>query len=153
MSAFTITRSAFIPAPPEQIFPHINSFHNWTSWSPWEDLDPTLERAYSGPESGVGAQYAWQGNRKVGSGRMEIVESTEPSRVALRLEFLKPWKAVNPTSFTLEPQSGGTRVTWTMTGENRGVAQIFALFMNMDKMVGKDFEKGLARLSQVATTV
>ncbi|MEA5455782.1 SRPBCC family protein [Sinomonas sp. JGH33] len=150
MAAFTVTRSAFIPATPEQIFPHVNNFHRWTAWSPWEDLDPTLERAYSGAEEGVGAQYAWQGNRKVGSGRMEIVESTASSRIRIRLEFIKPFPGVNPTTFTFEPQSGGTRVSWTMESDPQGFAKIFARFMNMDKMVGKDFEKGLARLSQAA---
>ncbi len=150
MSAYTVTRSAFIPAPPEQIFPYVNNLHNWTQWSPWEGTDPSMEKTYAGPESGPGAQYAWQGNRKVGSGRMEIVESNEPSSVRIRLEFLKPWKAVNPTGFTFEPQAGGTRVTWSLAGETRGLSTLFVRFMNMDKMVGKDFEKGLAQLSRVA---
>ena len=150
MSAYTVSRSAFIPAPPEQIFPHVNNFRRWAEWSPWEDMDPTMERVYSGPEEGQGAQYAWMGNRKVGSGRMEIVESVEPRSIRIRLEFLRPFKALNPTGFTFEPDSGGTRVTWSLAGDTKGAAKIFALFVNMDKMVGKDFEKGLARLSQVA---
>ncbi|WP_415854698.1 SRPBCC family protein [Sinomonas sp. G460-2] len=150
MSAYTITRSAFIPAPPEQIFPYVNSFRKWTEWSPWEDLDPALQRSYSGPDAGPGARYEWHGNRKAGAGTMEILDSTEPNSVRIRLEFVKPFKAVNPTGFTFEPQSGGTRVTWSMTGEPQGAAKFFSMFMNMDKMVGKDFEKGLARLSQAA---
>lgn len=150
MSAYTVTRSAFIPAPPDQVFPHVNSFRRWTAWSPWEDLDPQMERVYSGPDEGSGAQYAWMGNRRAGSGRMEIVESVEPRSIRIRLEFLKPFKSLSPTGFTFEPQAGGTRVTWSLAGDIRGAAKLFAPFMNMDKMVGKDFEKGLARLSQVA---
>jgi len=99
----------------------------------------------------VGAKYEWSGNRKAGSGNMEIVESTEPRVIRVRLEFTKPFKAVNPTTFTLIPANGGTQVKWTMTGENKGVAKVFALFMNMDKLVGGDFEKGLQQLSAVAS--
>lgn len=152
MSSYEVTRSAFIPAPAEAIFPLINSFHEWTKWSPWENVDPALERRYSGKDAGVGAKYAWSGNRKAGTGNMEIVESAEPRVVKVRLEFTKPFKAVNPTTFTLTPANGGTEVKWTMTGENKGMGKVFALFMNMDKMVGGDFEKGLQSLSAAATT-
>lgn len=151
MSTYEVTRSAFIPAPAEAIFPLINNFHEWTQWSPWEKVDPALERHYSGNAAGVGAKYSWSGNRKAGSGNMEIVESTEPRLVRVRLEFTKPFKAVNPTTFTLTPVDGGTNVKWTMTGENKGLAKVFALFMNMDKMVGGDFEKGLQALSAAAS--
>ena len=106
-----------------------------------------MERSYSGSESGVGAKYAWSGNRKAGSGTMEIVDTAEPRNIKIRLEFTKPFKAVNPTSFTFTPSGNGTQVTWTMTGENKGIGKVFALFMNMDKMVGADFEKGLASLA------
>ena len=147
MSTYEVTRSAVIPAPAEDIFPLVNSFHEWTKWSPWESVDPAMERSYSGNESGVGAKYAWSGNRKAGAGTMEIVDSAEPSNIKIRLEFTKPFKAVNPTSFTFTPSGDGTQVTWTMTGENKGVGKVFALFMNMDKMVGADFEKGLASLA------
>ncbi|MET1086298.1 MAG: SRPBCC family protein [Arthrobacter sp.] len=150
MSTYEVTRSAFIPAPAETIFPLINSFHEWTKWSPWEAVDPQLERHYSGSAAGVGAKYAWSGNRKAGSGNMEIVESTPPSTVRVRLEFTKPFKAVNPTTFTLTPADGGTTVKWSMTGENKGLAKVFALVVNMDKMVGSDFEKGLQSLSAAA---
>ena len=151
MATYEVTRSAFIPAPAEAVFPLINSFHEWTKWSPWETVDPTMERHYSGNDAGVGAKYAWSGNRKAGSGNMEIVESTAPGVLRVRLEFTKPFKAVNPTSFTLTPANGGTTVKWTMTGENKGLAKVFALFMNMDKLVGADFEKGLKQLSAAAS--
>jgi Polyketide cyclase / dehydrase and lipid transport len=151
MSPYEVTRSALIPAPPEDVFPLVNSFIEWTKWSPWENVDPELDRSYSGSDSGVGARYAWSGNRKAGSGTMEIVESDFPRTIRVRLEFIKPFKAVNPTSFTFEPAGGGTRVTWRMTGENKGLAKIFGLFMNMDKFIGADFERGLAALSAAAT--
>ncbi|WP_018773226.1 SRPBCC family protein [Arthrobacter sp. 131MFCol6.1] len=147
MSTYEVTRSAVIPAPAEDIFPLVNSFREWTKWSPWESVDPAMERSYSGNESGVGAKYAWSGNRKAGSGTMEIVDTAEPRNIKIRLEFTKPFKAVNPTSFTFTPSGDGTQVTWTMTGENKGIGKVFALFMNMDKMVGADFEKGLASLA------
>lgn len=147
MSTYEVTRTAVIPAPAKDIFPLVNNFHEWTKWSPWESVDPTMDRSYSGSDTGIGAKYAWSGNRKAGSGTMEIVESTEPSTVRIRLEFTKPFKTVNPTFFTFAPSGSGTQVTWTMTGENKGIGKVFALFMNMDKMVGADFEKGLASLA------
>lgn len=125
----------------------VASFREWLHWSPWESVDPSMQRTYSGPVEGVGAKYAWKGNRKAGAGTMEILEAAEPSRIHLRLEFIKPMKAVNPTTFSFTPEGGGTRVTWTMTGENKGLSRVFMLFMNMDKMVGGDFEKGLAQLA------
>lgn len=147
MSTYTVTRSALIQAPAPDIFPLVSNFHEWTKWSPWETVDPNLERSYSGNEAGVGAKYSWSGNRKAGAGTMEIVESVEPSRIKIRLEFTKPFKAVNPTSFTFVPEGNATRVTWTMSGENKGMAKLFSLVMNMDKLVGNDFEKGLSALS------
>jgi hypothetical protein len=114
-------------------------------------MDPNLSRSYAGAESGVGAKYAWSGNGKVGSGNMEIVGSDEPSKVEIRLEFVKPFKAVNPTLFTFVPEGEATRVTWAMTGENKTLmSKVFAMFMNMDKIVGKDFERGLAALGAEA---
>ncbi|WP_427018286.1 SRPBCC family protein [Pseudarthrobacter sp. P1] len=147
MSTYAVTRNALINAPAAELFALVNNFNSWTQWSPWETVDPTMERTYSGSESGVGAKYAWSGNSKAGSGNMEIVETSAPGRINIRLEFTKPFKAVNPNVFTFAPEGGGTRVTWTMSGENKGIAKIFALFMNMDKMVGKDFEKGLSQLA------
>lgn len=147
MSTYEVTRTAVIQAPAEEIFPLVNSFHEWTKWSPWESVDPTMDRSYSGSDSGVGAKYAWNGNRKAGAGTMEIVGSAEPQSIKIRLAFTKPFKAVNPTAFTFTPAGGGTQVTWTMTGENKGIAKLLARFMNMDKMIGADFERGLASLA------
>jgi hypothetical protein len=147
MSTYEVTRTAVIQAPAEEIFPLVNSFHEWTKWSPWESVDPTMDRSYSGSDSGVGAKYAWSGNRKAGAGTMEIVDTVEPQSIKIRLAFTKPFNAVNPTVFTFTPAAGGTQVTWTMTGENKGIAKLFALVMNMDKMIGADFERGLASLA------
>ncbi|MEO6530544.1 MAG: SRPBCC family protein [Specibacter sp.] len=147
MSSFSVSRSAVIPAPAEEIYPLVISFREWIKWSPWEGLDPAMQRSYAGPVQGVGATYSWKGNRKAGAGTMEIVEAAEPSGIHLRLEFSKPMKAVNPTTFTFVPEGSGTRVTWTMTGENKGLGRVFMLFMNMDKLVGGDFEKGLSQLA------
>ncbi|MDQ1056392.1 hypothetical protein QFZ23_000293 [Arthrobacter globiformis] len=149
MSTYSVSRSTVIPAPAKDVFPLVNSFREWPKWSPWETVDPDMKRTYSGAESGVGAKYAWNGNRKAGAGNMEIVESQEPDAIRIRLEFTKPFPAVNPTTFTFVPEGGGTRVTWTMAGEHKGIGKVFALFMNMDKMVGGDFEKGLASLASV----
>ncbi|MDQ0862771.1 SRPBCC family protein [Arthrobacter globiformis] len=149
MSTYSVTRSTVIPAPAKDVFPLVNSFREWPKWSPWETVDPDMQRTYSGAESGVGARYAWRGNRKAGAGNMEITESQEPDVIRIRLEFTKPFAAVNPTTFTFVPEGGGTRVTWTMTGEHKGIGKVFALFMNMDKMVGGDFEKGLSSLASV----
>ncbi|MDF2050456.1 SRPBCC family protein [Arthrobacter sp. Cr_A7] len=147
MSTYEVRRSAVIPASAEEIFPLVNSFHEWTAWSPWENVDPGMSRRYFGADSGVGAGYEWSGNRKAGSGTMEIVESVPSREIKVRLQFTKPFKALNPTSFTFTPAPGGTEVTWRMTGENKGPAKLFALFMNMDKLVGSDFERGLKSLS------
>lgn len=148
MSTYEVRRSAVIPAAPEDIFPLVNNFHEWTAWSPWEAVDPGMSRRYFGPDSGVAAGYEWSGNRKAGSGTMEIAESEPSSRINVRLEFTKPFKAVNPTTFTFTPAPGGTEVSWLMTGENKGFpARLFALFVNMDKMVGSDFERGLTSLA------
>lgn len=148
MSSYEVRRSAVIPAAPDDIFPLVNNFHEWTAWSPWEAVDPGMSRRYFGPDSGVGAGYEWSGNRKAGSGSMEIVESVPSSRINVRLEFTRPFKALNPTTFTFTPAPGGTEVSWVMTGENKGLpARLFALFVNMDKMVGSDFERGLQSLA------
>ena len=149
MSGYTITRSAFIPARPEAVYPHVVDFHKWSAWSPWESRDPAMERTYEGPSEGVGAQYSWRGNRKAGSGTMQILEADEPNSIRLRLVFVKPFKAVNPTGFTFEADHGGTRVTWAMKGENKGLAAVFSKVLDIENLVGKDFEKGLANLAKV----
>ena len=127
----------------------INDFHEWPKWSPWEDLDPDMERTHSGAEAGVGAHYAWDGNRKAGEGSMEITSSS-PDQVGLTVTFLKPWKATNEIVFALEPTTDGTEVTWTMHGEQKGLMAILGKVVPMDRLVGKDFEKGLARLKDAA---
>ena len=150
MADFEVVRSTSIAAPAERIHALIDDFHAWRSWSPWEDLDPALRREYGGPESGVGARYAWEGNRKAGKGNMEIVGSA-PERIDVRLTFEKPFKAVNDVAFTLAPAGDGeTEVAWRMTGTQRGFAALFGKVFSMDRMVGKDFEKGLARMKATA---
>lgn len=145
MADFTVSRQISIGAPQGSVHALIDDFRAWRSWSPWEDLDPTLARSYTGSEAGVGAQYAWRGNRKAGAGSMEIVGS-EPDRITVTVVFLKPFKATNTSEFTLRSDGGLTEVTWTMSGKNAGLAALVSRFMNMDKLVGTDFEKGLARL-------
>ncbi|HYH78866.1 MAG TPA: SRPBCC family protein [Longimicrobium sp.] len=147
---FRIQRSATIAAPPGRIFPHLDDFHRWAAWSPWEKLDPALKRTFSGAGSGAGAVYAWEGNKKVGKGRMEITESDPPSRLAIKLDFITPFEAHNTTTFTLEPAGGETRVTWAMDGTNTFGFKVMGVFMNMDRMVGRDFERGLADLKAIA---
>ena len=150
MGDFEVTRSESIAAPPERLHGLIDDFHRWREWSPWEELDPNMKRDYSGAESGVGARYAWEGNRKAGKGNMEITD-VQPQRVEMRLTFEKPWKATNQVVFDLTPKDGaGTDVTWRMSGTQKGLAALFGKVFPMDKMVGKDFEKGLARLKAKA---
>jgi hypothetical protein len=146
---FRIQRQASIQAAPEKIFALINDFRNWQSWSPWEKMDPALKRSYSGAPSGPGAVYEWEGNRKVGKGRMEIVEAV-PSRIAIKLDFLKPFEAHNVAEFTLMPRGGATDVIWAMQGPNLFIGKVMSLFFDMDRMVGKDFETGLANLKTLA---
>ena len=149
MAEFTYVRETHIAADPARVHALINDFRNWQQWSPWEGLDPDLHREYSGPEQGVGAHYAWRGNRRAGEGSMEIV-SSNPQQIGIRLAFLKPWKAQNDVTFAIVPDNGGSDVAWTMTGENNGMAALFAKIFNMEKMLGKDFEKGLAQLKTTA---
>ena len=150
MGDFQVVRNTTIAAPPERVHGLIDDFHAWRAWSPWEDLDPNLEREYSGAQSGVGAKYAWDGNRKAGKGDMEIVSST-PERVEVRLSFEKPWTATNQVVFDLTPAGGtATDVTWRMNGRTTGFQALFTKLMSMDRLVGKDFDKGLTRLKAAA---
>ena len=149
MGSYTITRSIDIEADPAVCHALVDDFHEWTKWSPWEDVDPDLQRTYSGADRGVGARYAWSGNRKAGRGSMEVVGAS-PERIDVHLSFEKPWKAENPVVFHIVPAGTGTRVTWTMSGENTGAAAVFAKVFSMDKLLGRDFEKGLSRLKGVA---
>lgn len=147
---FRVVRGAQIAASPEVVFALIDDFHAWTTWSPWERLDPNLKREYSGAPRGKGAAYAWAGNDQVGSGSMTITDSQSPERIEIRLEFTEPFEATNVTTFTLKPAAGGTHVEWAMVGDNNFVGKAMSLFMDMDQMVGKDFEQGLANLSAAA---
>ena len=145
-NTFRVQRSANMKASPERVFPHINDFHSWTAWSPWEKIDPNLKRTYSGAESGKGAIYEWEGIKKVGKGRMEITASAPPSTINIQLDFIKPFEAHNRTEFTMEPQGDATNVTWAMQGQQPFMFKVMTLFFSMDKMIGKDFEAGLANL-------
>lgn len=147
---FTVQRAATIAAPADRIFAQLNDFHRWSAWSPWERLDPEMRRTFSGADRGRGAVYGWVGNKKVGEGRMEILESDPPSRLRIQLDFLKPFESHNTTEFTLAPAGGGTRVNWAMHGRHTFVTKVMCLFMNMDRMVGPDFERGLASLKTIA---
>lgn len=146
MSDYTVTRTELIAAPAEQIYPLIVDLHEWRKWSPWEGLDPHLDRTYSGPQAGPGAGYAWSGNRKAGKGTMKVADVTEPSRVAVDVAFEKPMKSTSTSVFTLAPRDAMTEVTWTMTGPHSLFSRIAAPLGLFDRMIGKDFEKGLAAL-------
>src|SRR5262245_17490672 len=146
---FRVERAATVNAPAERIFPLISDFHQWLNWSPWEGRDPALKRSYGGAERGEGAVYAWEGDKNVGSGRMEILEAT-PSKVVIKLDFLKPFEAHNTAEFTMMPQGGKTRVTWVMHGPAPFISKVMQVFMNMDRMVGKDFETGLANIKTIS---
>jgi uncharacterized protein YndB with AHSA1/START domain len=143
---FSVQRSVSIKAPPERIYPMLIDFRQWPAWSPWEKLDPDMKRTLSGPTSGTGATYAWQGSGKVGAGRMEIKEADAPSRVTIQLDFIKPFEGHNVTDFTLAARGEQTEVTWLMHGPAPFVSKLMGLFVDMDKMIGKDFEAGLANL-------
>lgn len=149
---FRVQRSARIAAAPERVYAQLADFRAWAAWSPWEGKDPAMKRTYSGAASGVGAVYAWEGNKEVGTGRMEITEAKEPTLVTIRLEFVRPWQATNTAQFHLAPDGEGTRVTWTMTGQADLMMKVFGLFVDMDAKVGRDFEAGLARLGDAART-
>jgi len=141
-------RSATIAAPAEAIFPRINDLHRMGEWSPWEKVDPQMERSYDGPAAGIGTGYHWKGNKDVGEGTMKITGSTPSSQVVIALEFLAPFRASNVATFTLVPVAGGTRVTWAMDGPNLLMGKVMGLFMNMDRMIGDQFQKGLDTLKQ-----
>lgn len=147
---YTVTRSATIQAPPEEVWKHVVDFREWQAWSPWEGMDPDQERTYTGPESGVGSHYNWSGNRKVGEGTMEITEADEPRRLVVALEFVKPFRSSNTTSLELRPEGPGTLVTWSMTGPMTLMTKMMSPFRSMDKMIGPDFERGLAGLKAVS---
>jgi uncharacterized protein YndB with AHSA1/START domain len=148
-STFHIERSTTIAAPPDAAFAQVDDFHAWAAWSPYEKLDLDMKKTFEGPPSGVGAVYAWSGNDKAGEGRMTITTSDKPARVVIRLEFSRPFAATNTATFTFAPAGEGTKVTWAMEGANGFVAKAFSLFVDMDMLIGGDFERGLAAMKTV----
>jgi uncharacterized protein YndB with AHSA1/START domain len=146
---FSVQRGAAIKAPPEKIFSLINDFRRWGTWSPWESKDPAMQRTFSGAESGTGAVYAWDGNKNVGSGRMEILDTSKPSKIVIKLDFFEPFEGHNTAEFTMLPQGDTTSVTWVMHGPARFISKVMQVFMNLDQMIGRDFEAGLANLKRL----
>jgi uncharacterized protein YndB with AHSA1/START domain len=143
----TVTREAVISASPERIHEELTDFHNWPHWSPWEGIDPDMTRNFTGPDSGVGSVYEWSGNKKAGAGRMELL-TADPRKVVIDLNFLKPFKSHSSLFFDLVPEGAGTKVTWTMVGPKTLGSRVMTLFGGIDKLVGKDFEKGLRQLQE-----
>ena len=146
---FSVQRSATIKAPPEKIYPLLSDFNLWKGWSPWENRDPAMKRTYSGAAAGEGAVYAWDGDKNVGSGRMEILDASAPSKIVIKLDFLTPFEAHNTAEFTMLPQGDATNLTWLMHGPAPFISKLMHVFMNIDRMVGKDFEAGLANLKRL----
>jgi hypothetical protein len=149
-ATYRIERSLVVGAPPETIFGHLADFHRWDAWSPWAKLDPAIKTTFQGRDGAVGASYAWTGNDKVGQGSMTIASASPPGRLVINLEFLAPFKSSCLTTFDLGPDPKGTRVTWIMEGRNDFLGKAMSIFMDMDRMVGGDFERGLAALKRVA---
>jgi hypothetical protein len=149
-SEFKVTRSAAIAAPPPMVFEQVNDLHRWEAWSPWAKLDPNAKWTYEGPPAGVGAAFAWSGNKNIGEGRMTITDSRPNELVRFRLDFVKPFASTCSAEFTLQPEGERTAVTWSMEGKNNFVAKAMSLFVNCDKMVGEQFEKGLADIKSIA---
>jgi len=143
---FVISRSALLPAPPDKVFEIVNDFHEWNDWSPWAKLDPNSKTTFDGAPSGVGAKFAWDGNNKVGSGSMAIVESRPNESIKIDLTFTRPMQATNVTLFTFKPETNGTRVTWTMSGANGFMGKLFSVLIDCDKMVGGQFEDGFQNM-------
>lgn len=149
-NSFAVSRSIVIKAPADKIYPLISDFHQWSRWSPWENLDPAMNRTFTGAASGAGAVYSWEGNDAVGAGRMEIVGAQPPSKIDIKLDFLKPIASQNSTVFALQPEGEGTKVVWTMSGPSSFMTKLMGVFVSMDKMIGPDFEKGLASMKAAA---
>lgn len=146
---FAVERRIVVQAPAEKIVPLLSDFRRWAEWSPWEKLDPAMKRSFGGPAAGVGATYAWQGNKDVGSGRMEV-KAVTADKVGIQLDFIEPFEGHNTADFLLSPQGGGTEVRWVMSGPATFVTKLMGVFVSMDAMVGPDFERGLAQLKAAA---
>jgi len=149
-NTFSVKRAIAVKAAPDKIFPLINDFHQWGSWSPYENRDPAMQRSFSGEASGKGAVYAWNGNKNIGSGRMEILEASSPSKIVIKLDFFAPFEAHNTAEFTMLPRGDMTQLTWLMHGPAPFMSKLMQVFINLDNMVGKDFEVGLANLKRLA---
>jgi uncharacterized protein YndB with AHSA1/START domain len=149
---FSVQRAITVRAPAEKVFSLINDFHQWGSWSPYENRDPAMKRSYDGPASGKGAVYGWEGNKNVGSGRMEILDASAPSKIVIKLDFFTPFEGHNTAEFTMLPQGDATNVTWLMHGPAPFMNKLMQVFMNLDNMIGKDFEAGLANLKRITET-
>ena len=149
---YRVVRTASIAAPPDKVFAQVNDFHNWEAWSPWVKIDPAAKFTYDGPQAGVGAIFAWTGNKEVGEGRMTLTESHLSDLIRIKLEFIKPFPSTCLTEFTFKPEGKDTVVTWAMSGTKNFMSKAVCMFMNMDKMVGGDFEKGLASMKSVSET-
>lgn len=146
---FQVTRSATIVAPAPAVFVQVNELRKWPAWSPWAKKDPQMKQAYEGPPAGTGAVTSWVGNKDVGEGRMTIVESRPAELIRFKLEFLEPFAATNSAEFTFQPEGGGTRVTWTMQGQSNFIGKALHLAFDFDKMIGADFEQGLAGIKRI----
>lgn len=149
---FSVRRVITVRAPPEKIFPLIADFHQWGAWSPYETKDPAMKRTYGGAASGRGAVYAWEGNKNVGSGRMEIIEALLPSKIVIKLDFFAPFEGHNAAEFTMLPQGDASSVTWVMHGRAPFMSRMMQVFINFDTMIGSDFETGLANLKKLTET-
>jgi Polyketide cyclase / dehydrase and lipid transport len=149
-STYHVERSTTINAPASVVFAQVNDFHNWNAWSPWAKMDPAMKQTFEGAPAGNGAVYTWTGNSEVGEGRMTITDSHPSDLINIKLEFIRPFAATSATVFTFKPNGNQTVVTWGMTGDKNFIAKAFHLVMNIDKMVGGDFEKGLAQMKAVA---
>src|SRR5207237_779912 len=147
---FRVARSAEMAAPPAVVYAQIADFHRWDAWSPWAKLDPAMKTSFQGADAAVGSSYGWTGNDKVGEGRMTIVGLQPAQKIDIKLEFMRPFASTNETTFEFAPKGAGTAVTWTMAGKNNFIGKAFSLVMNMDKMIGGDFERGLAQLKTVS---
>jgi uncharacterized protein YndB with AHSA1/START domain len=152
--AFNVQRATSIKAPPEKIFALINDLHGWGAWSPYEKKDPAMKRTFSGAQSGKGAVYEWDGDKNVGKGRMEITDTSPPSKIVIKLDFISPFEGHNTAEFTMDPRGGAanadTNVTWAMHGPAPFMSKVMQVFLNLDRMIGKDFEEGLGNLKALA---
>jgi hypothetical protein len=151
-SEFRVERSTMIDAPAADVFAQVNDFHAWQAWSPWAKLDPAAKSSYEGHAAGTGAIFRWSGNSEVGEGSMKIIESQPNDLVKIALEFIRPFSSNNSVEFSFQPEAEQTKVTWAMSGHNSFMGKAFGLFMNMDKMVGGEFDQGLAQMKAVMET-